>query len=113
MHAFQPGQSGNPSGRPRRLMAEAYRRALERKIANDPQGRTFADVVAEKMVAWGLKGDFRAIAEVTDRIDGKPQQSVTMGGDGSAIPIEIASMTLEQKRQRLGELIAKARGIDN
>ena len=109
-HAFQAGQSGNISGRPKSLMAAAYRRALERKIVNDPQGRTYADALAEKMVALGLKGDVKALAEVTDRVDGRPQQAITMDGDGSGLSIEIATMTPEQKRERVAQLLAKARG---
>ena len=111
-HAFKPGESGNPAGRPRKLMTEAYRRALERKIAGDPQGRSYADAVAEKMISLGLKGDVRAVAEVSNRIDGLPQQSVSLGVDGTGIPIEIASMTPEAKRQRVAELLAKARGTE-
>lgn len=111
-HAFKPGESGNLAGRPRKLMTEAYRRALERKIANDPQGRSYADAIAEKMISLGLKGDVRAVAEVSTRADGLPQQSVSLSGDGTGIPIEIASMTPEQKRQRVAELIAKARGTN-
>ena len=112
-HAFPPGVSGNPNGRPREVMGAAYRRALLRKIPNDAEGRIVADAIAEKMIALGRKGDVRAIAEVTDRIDGKPQQAVTLGSDGSGIPIEIASMTLEQKRERLAVLLARARGTEN
>jgi hypothetical protein len=111
-HAFQPGESGNPSGRPRKLMTEAYRRALERTIAGDPNGRTYADVIAEKMIALGLKGDIRAVAEVSTRADGLPPQSVSFDGDGSSLSIQIASMSPEQKRLRVAELIAKARGTE-
>jgi hypothetical protein len=109
-HAFQPGESGNPSGRPRKLMTEAYRRALERKIAGDPDGRTYADAIAEQMIRLGLKGSVRAVAEVSTRADGLPQQSVAFDGDGSSLSIQIASMTPEMKRQRVAELLAKARG---
>jgi hypothetical protein len=111
-YAFQPGQSGNPSGRPRRIMTEAYRRALERKIAGDPNGRTYADVIAEKMISLGLKGSVRAVAEVSTRSDGLPPQSVSFDGDGSSLSIQIASMSPEQKRARVQQILAKARGID-
>ena len=112
-HAFRPGESGNPSGRPRKLMTEAYRRALERKIAGDPNGRTYADVIAEKMISLGLKGSVRAVAEVSTRADGLPPQSVSFDGDGSSLSIQIASMSPEQKRLRVAELIAKTRRIEN
>ena len=109
-HAFQPRQSGNPAGRPRKLMTEAYRRALERKIAGDPKGRSYADAIAEKMISLGLRGDVKAVAEVSTRADGLPQQSVAFDGDGSSLSIQIASMSPEMKRQRVAELLAEARG---
>jgi hypothetical protein len=84
-HAFKPGESGNISGRPRKLMTEAYRRALDRKIEGDAQGRTYADAIAEKMISLGLNGDVRAVAEVSIRSDGVPQQSVSFDGDGSSL----------------------------
>ena len=109
-HAFPPGVSGNPSGRPREIMGPAYRRALLRKIPNDAAGRIVADAVAEKMVALALKGDIRIAIELADRLDGRPQQSMSF--DGAGIPLEILNMTTEQKRQRLAELLAKARGTE-
>jgi hypothetical protein len=111
-HAFKPGESGNVLGRPRKLMTEAYRRALERKIANDPQGRSYADAIAEKMISLGLRGSVRAVAEVSIRADGVPQQSVSFDGNGDGIHLQILNMTPEQKRQRLAEILARARGIE-
>jgi Family of unknown function (DUF5681) len=111
---FQPGQSGNPSGRPKgtTIMTDAYFRALSKKIANDKEGRTYADAVAEKLMALMLKGDVRCASEVTDRLQGKAPQALALGGDGSGVPIEIAGMTPEEKRRRLAEIMAKARGTD-
>jgi hypothetical protein len=107
---FQPGKSGNPGGRRKDILTEAYYRALTKRIPNDPEARTYADAVAEKMLAAMLKGDVRIASEVTDRLQGKAPQALTLGGDGTGVPIEIASMTPEEKRRRLAELMAKARG---
>jgi hypothetical protein len=113
-HAFQPGQSGNPSGRPAKPFTAALLRIVEKKkIANDPDGRALLDAIAQQLVAKASKGDLASIRELADRIEGTPQRSITLGGDGSGIPIEIASMTREQKQQRIAEILAKARGIEN
>lgn len=93
-------------------MGPAYRKALNRLIPNDKEGRTFADAIAEKNLALMLKGDIRVTSEVTDRVDGKAPQSIHLGGDGG-LPIEFSSMTPEQKRQRVAEIMAKARGTND
>lgn len=110
---FQPGVSGNPGGRPAKPFAAALLRIVEKKIANDPEGRALLDVIAQQLVDKARKGSLPSIMALAERIDGKPQQAVTLGGDGSNIPIEIASMTMEQKRQRVAQLLAKARGTEN
>jgi hypothetical protein len=112
-NAYQSGQSGNPGGRPAKPFAAALLRIVEKKIANDPDGRALLDVIAQQLVDKARKGDLPSIMALAERIDGKPQQAVALGGDGSGIPIEIASMTSEQKRERLAQLLAKARGTEN
>jgi hypothetical protein len=109
-NAFKSGQSGNPGGRPARPFAAALLRIVEKKIANDPEGRTLLDAIAQQLVDKASKGNLVSIMALAERIDGKPQQAVLLGGDGSGTPIEIASMTPEQKRERLAVLLARARG---
>lgn len=48
---WKPGQSGNPKGRPKAItLSEAYRKELAKVDPSDPQGRTYAEVLAEQMV---------------------------------------------------------------
>lgn len=76
---FQPGQSGNPKGRPKSItMSEAYRRELAKVDPADPQGRTYAEVLAEQIIIKARGGDVRAVREITDRTEGKPKQTVTL-----------------------------------
>ncbi len=74
---FQPGQSGNPGGRPKKTpLADAYRGLLGRVVPGDRNGRSYAEAIAGKVVAKALAGDIRAVQELADRVEGKPRRSV-------------------------------------
>lgn len=107
---FQPGVSGNPGGRPKEIMAPAYRRALMKAIPNDKNGRTYADAIAEKNLSLMLSGDIRVTSEVTDRVDGKAAQSMSLTGPNGEGPVQLLHMTPEEKQLRLAHLLAKAAG---
>ena len=78
-HAFRKGQSGNPAGRPKSItLSEAYRRELARVDPKDPEGRTYAEVLAEKMRERASSGDVAALRELADRTEGKPRQPVSL-----------------------------------
>ena len=78
-HAFKPGQSGNPKGRPKSItLSEAYRKELSKIVPNDPEGRTYAEVLAEKMREKAFSGDVQALREMADRTEGKPRQTVAL-----------------------------------
>ncbi len=75
--AFKPGQSGNPAGRPKSItLSEAFRRQLSQPMPDDPEGRTFAEVIAERTCVAASGGDVSAAREIADRTEGKPRQSV-------------------------------------
>lgn len=81
-HAFQPGQSGNPKGRPKAItLSEAYRRELAKLDPNDSEGRTFAEVLAEQTILKAKGGDVAALREIADRVEGKAKQTVTLTMD--------------------------------
>jgi len=80
--AFKSGRGGNPAGRPKgvRYLSETYCDRLAQVNASDPEGRTHAQIIGDKVVAAALSGNLRAIAEVTDRTEGRPKHIfVSMG----------------------------------
>jgi hypothetical protein len=70
------GQSGNPGGRPREKEFAAQLRLVLAEPADksDPQSVRKMRRIAEKLVDCALNGEPWAIAQVADRIDGKPTQ---------------------------------------
>ena len=76
---WHKGQSGNPSGRPRKkLITDELERLLEEEAPRG-NGKTYAAVIAEALLAQARKGDVRAISELASRIEGKPLQAVSLG----------------------------------
>ena len=76
-HRFKPCQSGNPGGRPRTAKrSEACRAKLASPIPGDPESRSYAEAIADKLALKALKGDIRAAQELADRAEGRPSQMV-------------------------------------
>lgn len=70
---FKPGQSGNPSGRPKyKLLSEAYRAKLAEEL---PDGRTIAEAIVDAMTKLAMKGKYMHASEIADRVEGKPRQA--------------------------------------
>jgi hypothetical protein len=76
---FQPGQSGNPKGRPKSItLSEAYRKMLAQVDESDEQKRTRAEVLAEQMYVKAKAGDVPALREIADRVEGKARQTIAL-----------------------------------
>lgn len=74
---FIPGNSGNPSGRPKtRLLSEAYREQLA--DAMDRGDKTYAQGIARVMVEKALHGDVYAASHLSERTEGKAPQAVNV-----------------------------------
>jgi hypothetical protein len=103
---FKPGVSGNPGGRAAKPFKDALLRIVEKKIANDPEGRALIDAIAQQLVAKASKGDLASIREIADRIEGTPARSITLGGEGGgAIPF--VNVSPAENERRIAELLAK------
>lgn len=75
LRPWPKGVSGNPAGRPaRRTLSDAYRDALARAVPGDPDGRVYADLVAEAVVKKACEGDVTAAREIADRLEGRARQ---------------------------------------
>jgi len=75
---WKPGQSGNPSGRPK---SKPFKEALQEVIS-----RVGLQGAAAALVARANTGDVAAIKEIGDRLDGKVPQSI--GGSDELPPIQ-------------------------
>ena len=75
---FQPGQSGNPGGRPK---TKRFTEALSR-VLDDPDT---LHRIAIALVAKGMEGDVPALREIADRLEGKVPQAIV--GDDDHDPI--------------------------
>ncbi len=74
---FPPGTTGNPNGAPR-AKVELTRLLSERLEQTGEDGRTWAERVMDKLVAMADAGNMEAVKYLTDRIEGKPAQAVTL-----------------------------------
>lgn len=73
-HAFKPGASGNPQGRPKRTrLSEALIAKLAEASVSE---ETVAERVAQALIDAALQGNVQAIREIGDRCEGRPKQMI-------------------------------------
>jgi hypothetical protein len=98
--------SPNPGGRPKRtLLTPAYLDKLSQNVPGNRK-RTFAELIAERVVTEAANGSIRAAAELADRTEGKSHRG--LGPDQS----DIASGSLQEEldglsREELCERVIK------
>jgi hypothetical protein len=93
-YKFKPGQSGNPSGRPKGTpVTDALRTAL-----SDPAELSrFITAILKK----AKKGDVKAFQAVADRLEGKPAQALTLGdADGGPVVFRLERIGKGEGRTR-------------
>jgi hypothetical protein len=83
---FQKGVSGNPTGRPvkwRTLITQVLKEKLSRMQGSGENRKTFAEALADRLVACGLhpkpeedKTVIAAITEIINYTEGKPKQQI-------------------------------------
>jgi hypothetical protein len=67
-------------------ITEAYWRILNQIVPNDPQKRTYVELIAETMIRRALMGDIRALKEITDRVEGPVSEPLDARSAGSGLP---------------------------
>ena len=95
---FQPGQSGNPKGRPPGPMTALLRDTLD---ANDGE---LIETLVQTAIDKALSGDFRFFREILDRVDGKVTDRLDVTADSMSIET-YPGLTAEDL-----EYLAKAHG---
>jgi len=79
---WKPGQSGNSAGRPKSItLSEAYRKQLALPFPGDAEGRTYGEVIAERIATRAAEGDYQAAKEIADRIEGRARQPLNLAID--------------------------------
>lgn len=100
LNMFKDGVSGNPGGRPKtKLISQAYRKVLQEIDPNDPEGRTFAEMIARGMVREAC-GDPRAAKEIRETTEGKLPNVVRFEGE-----ISVQHILSEATEEECDELI--------
>ena len=72
---------GNKNAVKSKPWADAIRRAIARHDSSLADDKKFLNVLADQLIKDCLNGEKAAIDELTNRLDGKAPQSVTVGGD--------------------------------
>jgi hypothetical protein len=84
--SWKPGQSGNPSGRPKGIFGKAALKQLRKRAES---GETNLDAVVGAQVGKAIaKADTHAAEFLRDVVDGKPESS--QASAGAAIQVNIS-----------------------
>jgi hypothetical protein len=83
------GISGNPSGRPRKPITEAYADMAEQKYPGDPEGRTYAQLIAEGQCKAAIKGKTDAAREIREALEGKTPQALVDDTPSMSVTLNI------------------------
>ena len=73
---FQPGQSGNPGGRPKGRSITSILREKLAEPAKGKRGKTKAEAIADVVIEQALAGDPRFLREILERTEGKVTQTI-------------------------------------
>lgn len=95
--SFKPGQSGNPSGRPKRswTWAEELTKAADETEAKT--GKTFRELISKRVIVEAASGNMIAAKEAFNRMDGMPRQDTAMDITTGGEPLQI--VITEQKKE--------------
>ena len=88
---FLPGRSGNLKGRPKGSSITA--RLL--KILENDDGKV-AEAIAQVIIREALKGRFRFIKEILDRVDGKVPYRIASFDGGPVLVQKVVDFDLDQ-----------------
>ena len=77
---FQPGQTGNPNGRPKKL--PDLDKLLAEVLGPDKDGRDGMEIIIEALLKKAAKGDVKAAELLLNRGYGKARQFISMNHEG-------------------------------
>jgi len=105
---FQPGQSGNPGGRPKKTpLTDEIKRLLRQKAEGSAYSN--AHMVAWKMIQRAKAGDVAAARLLWEYVEGKPTQPVEVNVAEEARRLAAQHGLDAGELQRMAELIANGK----
>lgn len=79
IHAWAPGTSGNPNGRPKGAKSgSAVLRKMARQLVDPKTGLSATELISAKLIAAAMDGDLKAIDLFFTRTEGKPGTRIEM-----------------------------------
>lgn len=100
-HLWKKGQSGNPSGRPKKgksLTDILEKHGKKRDVTDGEKLISRKEALAKKLWSLALIGDVPAIKYIFDRIDGKPEITGNINYTGMTGIIDM-ELTEEEEKQ--------------
>lgn len=93
---WQPGQSGNPGGRPKKKpITDRYLRIVETELPDGirralelPRGATFGDAIALAQARQAIKGETSAAKEMREAIEGRSTEQVDQEKEFSVVMMD-------------------------
>lgn len=109
-HQFKPGESGNPSGRPKgitsitttlkKLMNAKYYKKVKNPITKEDTRNKGADILAFELFKKASKGDLKALEIILDRMDGKVKDHTVLGFDDNNIKVNLNVSYVSNKEDK-------------
>ena len=99
---WQPGQSGNPAGRPKKGLALTD--VLRQHMDASDEGYTVPrkQRLAEKLYELAMTGNVSAIEYIGNRLDGKPTVAVSLAaGEDSPLHYQVPVISSGPRRRAL------------
>lgn len=110
-YQFKPGQSGNPSGRPKgtvnltNKLRQLFQMPVRVKGKRANRNYIYADLFCEMAMEASLEGNFKFFKEIFDRVEGKVPDHVVM--ESAKKMLEVQAATLAQSMLDIVEEVSQ------
>jgi Family of unknown function (DUF5681) len=99
---WEPGQSGNPKGRPKMTRKDRIGKLMDAMLRDKLKEKDgyLAEVLATRLLQLARQGSLKAIELIMERTEGKPQQSLNLNTNETPTVTDID--------ERIQELLGRA-----